>query len=207
MSVYVCVRTHKGNLPTERSKVSEECQCASQVTAYFQPDIYSLPTSRHLCTKKTKKNSLYSGHQWEKRPKVTTKSSRGKGRRADWRKWLMIRLKQTETRRGLKPHMSAFGMLWRRSKQYLMAGTELTAQYFKHWAFSQSTAKQYSPSSFPPTSHLPCYPLPIPLRTPLSSPGRDTKGPVRQSNQELPWMAEACISPSIPGYISRQKFI
>lgn len=154
-----------------------------------------------------KKNSLYSGHQWEKRPKVTTKSSRGKGRRADWRKWLMIRLKQTETRRGLKPHMSAFGMLWRRSKQYLMAGTELTAQYFKHWAFSQTTAKQYSPSSFPPTSHLPCYPLPIPLRTPLSSPGRDTKGPVRQSNQELPWMAEACISPSIPGYISRQKFI
>lgn len=157
--------------------------------------------------KQKKKNSLYSGHQWEKRPKVTTKSSRGKGRRADWRKWLMIRLKQTETRRGLKPHMSAFGMLWRRSKQYLMAGTELTAQYFKHWAFSQSTAKQYSPSSFPPTSHLPCYPLPIPLRTPLSSPGRDTKGPVRQSNQELPWMAEACISPSIPGYISRQKFI
>lgn len=52
----MCVRTHKGNLPTERSKVSEECQCASQVTAYFQPDIYSLPTSLHLCTKKKNKN-------------------------------------------------------------------------------------------------------------------------------------------------------
>lgn len=57
--MYVCVRTHKGNLPTERSKVSEECQCASQVTAYFQPDIYSLPTSLHLCTKKKKKQPLF----------------------------------------------------------------------------------------------------------------------------------------------------
>lgn len=55
------------------------------------------------------------------------------------------------------------------------------------------------------TSHLPCYPLPIPLRAPLSSPGRDTKGPVRQSNQELPWMAGAYISPSIPRYLSRQN--
>lgn len=55
------------------------------------------------------------------------------------------------------------------------------------------------------TSHLPCYPLPIPLCTPLSSPGRDTKGPVRHSNQELPWMAGAHISPSIPRYLSWQN--
>lgn len=55
------------------------------------------------------------------------------------------------------------------------------------------------------TSHLPCYPLSVPLHAPLSSAGRDTKGPVRQSNQELPWMAGAHISPSIPRYLSWQK--
>lgn len=60
-------------------------------------------------------------------------------------------------------------------------------------------------SFFSSSSHLLCYPLPIPLRAPLSSPGRDTKGPVRQSNQELPWMAGAYISPIHPLDISRQN--
>lgn len=149
MSVYVCVRTHKGNLPTERSKVSEECQCASQVTAYFQPDIYSLPTSLHLCTKKKQKTSLYSGHQWEKRPKVTTKSSRGKGRRADWRKWLMIRLKQTETWRGLKPHMSAFGMLWRRSKIF-NGGNRINCTIFQTLSIFTEYCQTIFPLILPP---------------------------------------------------------
>lgn len=83
-----------------------------------------------------------------------------------------------------------------------------------HWSIFQTVGifMAYHWTIFPlilffffPTSHLPCYPLPIPLCTPLSSPGRDTKGPVRQSNQELPWMAGAHISPSIPRYLSRQN--
>lgn len=79
----------------------------------------------------------------------------------------------------------------------------LPAVHFTSSLWYLEPGGQYSLSSPSPLSPSPS--LFSPRSLPLSSPGRDTKGPVRQSNQELPWMAGAYISPSIPRYLCRQN--
>lgn len=187
----VCVLNPEGSLPKERSKVGEECQYEMRPVSLTLKSVLtsSLTFADHVF-------DLTHLSSTEKPIQLSSESIHTKI-------YTWFKTQSWQTMLPARERNQNITTMLRGVKCTSLINISNTGR------FNGVPVKQYSLSSsdFFPTSHLPCYPLPIPLRAPLSSPGRDTKGPVRQSNQELPWMAGAYISPSIPRYLSRQKFI